>query len=64
MSDGESISGLIQILGGIALFLFGIYMISSGIEKLTGDQIYKWLDKVTNNMFKSAFFGPAATALI
>ena len=56
--------GLIQILGGLALFLFGITMLSSGIEKLAGDQIQKWLDKVTSNLLKSAAFGAVATALV
>ncbi|MDF1519355.1 MAG: Na/Pi cotransporter family protein [Brevefilum sp.] len=56
--------GLVQILGGLALFLFGINMLSSGIEKLAGDQIQKWLDKVTNNRVKSAVFGSVATALV
>jgi len=56
--------GLIQILGGIGLFLFGINMLSSGIEKLAGNQIQQWLDKVTNNKIKSAVFGSAATALM
>ncbi len=56
--------GLVQILGGLALFLFGISMLSSGMEKLAGDQIQKWLDRVTNNRIKSAAFGSAATALI
>ena len=56
--------GLIQILGGIALFLFGINLLSSGIEKLAGDQIQVWLGKVTNNRFKCAVFGAIATALV
>ena len=56
--------GFIQILGGLALFLYGIDMLSSGIEKLAGDQIQKWLEKVTNNRFKSAAFGAVATALV
>jgi phosphate:Na+ symporter len=56
--------GLIQILGGMALFLFGINLLSSGIEKLAGDQIQVWLEKVTNNRFKSAVFGAIATALV
>ena len=56
--------GFIQILGGLALFLYGINMLSSGIEKLAGDQIQKWLEKVTNNRFKSAAFGAVATALV
>lgn len=56
--------GLMQILGGLALFLFGIRNLSAGMEKLAGDQIQKWLDRVTNNPFKSAIFGTGATALI
>ncbi|MDD5468303.1 MAG: Na/Pi cotransporter family protein [Anaerolineales bacterium] len=56
--------GLVQILGGLALFLYGITMLSSGMEKLAGDQIQKWLDRVTNNRMKSAVFGSVATALI
>jgi len=56
--------GLIQVLGGLGLFLFGIKMLSSGIEKLAGDQIQKWLYRVTNNRFKSAVFGAVATALV
>lgn len=56
--------GFIQILGGLALFLFGIKLLSGGMEKLAGDQIQKWLDRVTSNRFKSAVFGTVATALI
>ena len=56
--------GFVQILGGLALFLYGINMLSAGIEKLAGDQIQKWLGKVTNNRFKSAAFGAVATALV
>jgi phosphate:Na+ symporter len=56
--------GFVQILGGLALFLFGISLLSSGMEKLAGDQIQKWLDRVTNSRIKSIAFGTAATALL
>ena len=56
--------GFIQILGGLALLLYGIRLLSSGMEKLTGDQIQRWLDRVTSNRFKSAGFGAFATAMI
>ena len=56
--------GFVQILGGLALFLFGISLLSSGMEKLAGDQIQKWLDRVTNSPIKSIGFGTAATALL
>lgn len=56
--------GVIQILGGLALFLFGINQLSAGMEKLAGEQIQKWLDRVTNSRIKSAAFGATATAMI
>lgn len=56
--------GFLQILGGLALFLFGIRMLSSGMEKLTGAQIQKWLERMTRGRFRSALFGTIATALI
>jgi phosphate:Na+ symporter len=57
-------TGLLQILGGLALFMFGIRMLSAGMEKLAGEQIQKWMDRVTNGRLRSATFGAVATALI
>jgi phosphate:Na+ symporter len=56
--------GLLEILGGLALFLYGIRMLSAGMEKLTGEQIQKWLERMTRGRFRSALFGTVATALI
>src|SRR5512135_2887031 len=56
--------GFLEILGGLALFLYGIRMLNSGMEKLTGAKIQKWLDKAINGRIRSALFGTAATALI
>lgn len=56
--------GFLEILGGLALFLYGIRMLSAGMEKLTGDQIQKWLERMTRGRFRSALFGTIATALI
>lgn len=56
--------GILEILGGLALFLFGIHLLSGGMEKLAGDQIEKWLERVTSNRLKSAGFGMISTALI
>jgi phosphate:Na+ symporter len=56
--------GVVQILAGLGLFIFGISLLSAGMEKLAGDQIQKWLDQVTNNKLKSMAFGTAATALL
>ncbi len=56
--------GILQVLGGLALLMFGIRMLSAGMEKLAGEQIQKWLDRVTNRRFKSAIFGAISTALL
>jgi len=56
--------GILQVLAGMALFMFGISMLSGGMEKLTGSRIQEWLDKMTSKPLKGAFLGAAATALI
>src|SRR5512138_1439187 len=56
--------GFLEILGGLALFLYGIRMLNAGMEKLTGEQIQKWLERMTRGRFRSALFGTIATALI
>jgi phosphate:Na+ symporter len=59
-----AVTGVLQVLGGLALFLFGIRMLSAGMEKLAGNRIQEWLDRMTGRPLKGAFFGAAATALI
>ena len=54
----------LQVLGGMALFLFGVDKLSEGMEKLAGNQIQIWLDRMTNKPIKGAIFGSVATALI
>jgi phosphate:Na+ symporter len=56
--------GFIEILGGLALFLFGMRLLSAGMEKLAGDKIQVWLDRMTSGRLRSAAFGAVATALI
>jgi phosphate:Na+ symporter len=53
-----------QVLGGMALFLFGVRLLSTGMEKLAGNQIQEWLDRMTGKPFRGAIFGVIATALI
>jgi phosphate:Na+ symporter len=55
---------VLQVLGGMALFLFGVDKLSEGMEKLAGNRIQMWLDRMTNSPVKGAAFGTVATALI
>lgn len=57
-------SSILQVLAGMGLFLYGIRMLSGGMEKITGDHIQKWLDKMTTKPLRGAFLGAAATAMI
>lgn len=61
---GVDVFDFLQILGGMALFLFGVAKLSEGMEKLAGNQIQVWLDRMTNRPIKGALFGAVATALI
>jgi phosphate:Na+ symporter len=54
----------LMVIGGLALFLFGVKMLSQGMEQLAGGKIQQWLDKATNRRIKGAVFGAAATAVI
>ncbi len=54
----------LQVLGGLGLFLYGISMLSAGMEQLTGERIQIWLDRMTSRRITSALFGATATALI
>ena len=64
MSAIESVITAIKALGGVALFIYGMSSLGTGLEKLSGGQIEKVLKKLTDNIFKSVFFGAAVTAAI
>jgi hypothetical protein len=53
-----------EVIGGMALFLFGVRFLSAGMEKLAGHRLQEWLDQMTNRPFRGAVFGAGATALL
>ncbi len=52
------------ILGGLALFLYGMVMISSGLQKTAGQRTRLILEKMTDNPIKGIATGAATTALV
>ncbi len=52
------------ILGGLALFLYGMFVLNEGLQKIAGDKIKLLLEKMTNKPLKGVASGTAATALI
>lgn len=54
----------LQMLGGLALFLYGMSMLGSGLEKVSGGRLEATLEKMTNNIFKAILTGALVTAAI
>ena len=54
----------LQVLGGLTLFLFGVRMLSGGMEKLAGDTIQDLLERMTSRRIKAAMFGAGVTAIL
>lgn len=58
------IFSIINLLGGLALFLYGMSVMSQGLEKLAGGKLEGILRSMTSNKFKSLLLGLGVTAII
>ena len=58
------ISELLGLLGGLALFLHGMQMMSSGLEAAAGARMKSILERLTANRFLGVLVGAAITAVI
>jgi len=52
------------LLGGLGLFLFGMKIMSEGLQKVAGDRMRKILAALTTNRFVGTLVGLAVTAMI
>lgn len=59
-----TIYNILDMLGGLALFLFGMHILSGALEKLAGGNLERWLEKLTSNPIKGVLLGAGVTALI
>ena len=55
---------IVSLLGGLALFLYGMSMLGSGLEKLSSGRLEQTLEKLTNNVFKGVLLGALVTGAI
>lgn len=55
---------LLGLIGGLALFLFGMNQLSSGLEKVAGGRLEGTLRMLTSNRFKALALGTVITAAI
>ena len=59
-----TIYDLLNMLGGLSLFLFGMHILSGALEKLAGGKLEKILKKMTDRPIKALLLGVAITATI
>ena len=55
---------VINLIGGLAFFLYGMYVMSSGLEKMAGGKLEKTLRRMTSTPFKGLLLGTGITAVI
>ena len=58
------ISEILSLCGGLALSLYGMHMMSSGLEAAVGDRMKQMLEKLTSNTIMGVVIGTVITALI
>lgn len=61
---GMGIADLLALLGGLALFLYGMQMMSAGLEAAAGNKMKSILEKLTSNRIKGVLVGAGITAVI
>ena len=59
-----SLDNVMGLLGGLALFLYGMQMMSTGLEAAAGNKMKTILEKLTANRFVGVLMGALITAII
>lgn len=55
---------LLTMIGGLALFLYGMNMLGDGLAQASGGRLEKILEKLTNTPLKAVLMGAGVTAVI
>lgn len=64
MEEKFTIFNIFTLLGGLAFFLYGMNVMSTSLEKLTGGKLEKALQKMTSNKIKAIALGMGVTIAI
>ncbi len=59
-----NIFGVLSMLGGLCLFLYGMNVMGSGLERVSGGRLERILEKLTSNPLKAVLLGAGVTAVI
>ena len=58
------IFGIFSMVGGLALFLYGMSIMGNGLEKMSGGKLERILESLTSNPLKAVLLGAGVTAVI
>lgn len=58
------IFSVLTMVGGLALFLYGMNSMGTSLEKLSGGKLESILERLTNNPIKGVLLGAGVTAII
>ncbi len=59
-----NIFGILTMIGGLAMFLYGMSVMGGGLEKMSGGKLERILESLTSNPFKAVLLGAGVTAVI
>ena len=59
-----TILNILSVLGGLAMFLYGMALMSEGLQKSAGDRLRAFMAKMTSNAVKRVFTGTLVTCLV
>ena len=59
-----TIFNVIHLFGGLAMFLYGMNLMSDKLEKLAGGKLEQIFEKLTSNRFKGLLLGILVTAVV
>lgn len=59
-----SVKDLTALLGGLALFLYGMHMMNSGLEAAAGNKMKQILERLTTNRYLGVLVGMGVTAVV
>lgn len=59
-----TIFDVLEMIGGLALFLYGMNVLGDGLKKTSGGKLEKILEKLTSTPLKAALMGAGVTAII
>nr|WP_300186234.1 Na/Pi cotransporter family protein [uncultured Agathobaculum sp.] len=61
---GFNMLSVVQLIGGLALFIYGMTTMGKGLERAAGSKLEKTLEKMTGNVFKALLMGMVVTMVI